>query len=234
MLADPLCWSALAVMMARPRAAHHRPHGLYVEWGRLGEIGDLYVLPEHRRTVDVALSNTPRLGAVPRAAPAVSVTITSAGERLQPELLSRQTGLRTVRSNERLSNTGRLIVRSLSRWGEMDILERYPGSLPTFSISTAASSPRSSRPGIENPIATKKSSTASTKPGGPAAATTPAMNFEVALDLLIATAITCLRHDNPKLRRAVEIASRHHRELSNNAPRHFPAVTRAVGDLALL
>jgi hypothetical protein len=35
---------------------------------------------------------------------------------------------------------------------------------------------------------------------------TPAMNFEVALDLLIATAITCLRHDNPKLRRAVEIA----------------------------
>ena len=26
---------------------------------------------------------------------------------------------------------------------------------------------------------------------------TPAMNFEVALDLLIATAITCLRHDNP-------------------------------------
>ena len=32
------------------------------------------------------------------------------------------------------------------------------------------------------------------------------MNFEVALDLLIATAITCLRHDNPRLRRAVEIA----------------------------
>ena len=32
------------------------------------------------------------------------------------------------------------------------------------------------------------------------------MNFDDALDLLIATAITCLRHDNPKLRRAVEIA----------------------------
>ena len=27
---------------------------------------------------------------------------------------------------------------------------------------------------------------------------TLAMNFEVALDLLIATAITCLRHDNPQ------------------------------------
>ena len=50
---------------------------------------------------------------------------------------------------------------------------------------------------------------------------TPAMNFEVALDLLIATAITCLRHDNPKLRRAVEIAI-NYREFSQQRPPPFP------------
>lgn len=50
---------------------------------------------------------------------------------------------------------------------------------------------------------------------------TPAMNFEVALDLLIATAITCLRHDNPKLRRAVEIAI-NYRELFPTTP---PAIS---------
>ena len=50
---------------------------------------------------------------------------------------------------------------------------------------------------------------------------TPAMNFEVALDLLIATAITCLRHDNPKLRRAVEIAI-NYRELFQQRPPPFP------------
>ena len=50
---------------------------------------------------------------------------------------------------------------------------------------------------------------------------TPAMNFEVALDLLIATAITCFRHDNPKLRRAVEIAI-NYRELFPTTP---PAIS---------
>ena len=50
---------------------------------------------------------------------------------------------------------------------------------------------------------------------------TPAMNFEVALDLLIATAITCLRHDNHKLRRAVEIAI-NYRELFPTTPPPFP------------
>jgi hypothetical protein len=32
------------------------------------------------------------------------------------------------------------------------------------------------------------------------------MTFETSLDLLIATSITCLRNDNRKLRRAIEIA----------------------------
>jgi hypothetical protein len=50
---------------------------------------------------------------------------------------------------------------------------------------------------------------------------TPAMNIEEALDLLIATAITCLRNDNRKLRRAVEIAI-NYRELSPTRP---PAIS---------
>ena len=47
------------------------------------------------------------------------------------------------------------------------------------------------------------------------------MNFEDALDLLIATAITCLRNDNRNLRRAVEIAISY-RELSPTTP---PAIS---------
>jgi hypothetical protein len=48
------------------------------------------------------------------------------------------------------------------------------------------------------------------------------MNFEEALDLLIATAITCLRNDNRKLRRAIEVAI-NYRELSpTSAP---PAIS---------
>lgn len=49
MLADPFCWSALAVDGETVQAVITVSTVLYVEWGRLGEIGDLYVHPEHRR-----------------------------------------------------------------------------------------------------------------------------------------------------------------------------------------
>src|SRR6516165_5904044 len=49
MLVDPFCWSALAVDGETAQAVITVSTMLYVEWGRLGEIGDLYVLPEHRR-----------------------------------------------------------------------------------------------------------------------------------------------------------------------------------------
>ena len=49
MLADPFCWSALAIDDETAQAVITVSTVLYVEWGRLGEIGDLYVLPEHRR-----------------------------------------------------------------------------------------------------------------------------------------------------------------------------------------
>src|SRR5262249_47733753 len=49
MLADPFCWSALAVDGETVQGIVTVSTVLYVEWGRLGEIGDLYVLQEHRR-----------------------------------------------------------------------------------------------------------------------------------------------------------------------------------------
>jgi GNAT superfamily N-acetyltransferase len=49
MLADRFCWSALAVDGETVQAVITVSTVLYVEWGRLGEIGDLYVHPEHRR-----------------------------------------------------------------------------------------------------------------------------------------------------------------------------------------
>jgi GNAT superfamily N-acetyltransferase len=49
MLVDPSCWCALAVRDGTAQAVITVSTVRYVEWGRLGEIGDLYVLPEHRR-----------------------------------------------------------------------------------------------------------------------------------------------------------------------------------------
>jgi GNAT superfamily N-acetyltransferase len=49
MLADPFCWSALATDGETAQAVITVSTVLYVEWGRVGEIGDLYVLPERRR-----------------------------------------------------------------------------------------------------------------------------------------------------------------------------------------
>src|SRR5215469_16371527 len=49
MLSDPSCWCALALRDGAAQAVITVSTVLYVEWGRLGEIGDLYVLPEHRR-----------------------------------------------------------------------------------------------------------------------------------------------------------------------------------------
>jgi GNAT superfamily N-acetyltransferase len=82
MLADPLCWSALAADGEAAQAVITVSTVLYVEWGRLGEIGDLYVLPEHRRNglarrlVEHAKAWCRAQGCSP-----VSVTVTPTGER---------------------------------------------------------------------------------------------------------------------------------------------------------
>ncbi|MBM3517651.1 MAG: GNAT family N-acetyltransferase [Alphaproteobacteria bacterium] len=49
MMADGSCWAALARADGAPIGAITVTTMLYVEWGRLGEIGDLYVLPPWRR-----------------------------------------------------------------------------------------------------------------------------------------------------------------------------------------
>ncbi len=48
MLADPMCWSALATVDGTAAGVVTVTTMRYVEWGLLGEIGDLYVLPERR------------------------------------------------------------------------------------------------------------------------------------------------------------------------------------------
>jgi GNAT superfamily N-acetyltransferase len=82
MLADPCCWCALAVDGETAQGVITVSTVLYVEWGRLGEIGDLYVLPEHRRH-GLAGRLVERAKAWCRAqgCSAVSVTITPVGER---------------------------------------------------------------------------------------------------------------------------------------------------------
>jgi GNAT superfamily N-acetyltransferase len=82
MLADPSCWCALAFEDGAARAVVTVSTTLYVEWGRLGEIGDLYVLPAHRRRglarrlVEHAMAWCRTNGCA-----AVSITITPLGER---------------------------------------------------------------------------------------------------------------------------------------------------------
>ena len=80
MLADPSCWTALAVGGGEPTGIVTVTTMRYVEWGLLGEIGDLYVLPGHRhRGIARAL-----VGAAIEWCRgkgwAVSVTITPEGE----------------------------------------------------------------------------------------------------------------------------------------------------------
>jgi GNAT superfamily N-acetyltransferase len=117
MLADPFCWCALATTGETAQAVITVSTVLYVEWGRLGEIGDLYVLPEHRRNglarrlVEHAKAWCPCAGLLG------GYRDDYIGRRAasSPQSLLRQVRLRTIRSNERLSYTARLIVWSLSR-----------------------------------------------------------------------------------------------------------------------
>ena len=81
MLADPFCWCAVATDGEVAQAVIAVSTVLYVEWGRLGEIGDLYVLPEHRRNgLARRLVEHAKAWCRTQGCSAVSVTITPAGE----------------------------------------------------------------------------------------------------------------------------------------------------------
>jgi GNAT superfamily N-acetyltransferase len=82
MLADDSCWVAVAVEADQALGVVAVTTMLYVEWGRVAEIGDLYVTPEHRRRglarclVDAAIDWSRG-----RACSGIYVTITPDGER---------------------------------------------------------------------------------------------------------------------------------------------------------
>jgi GNAT superfamily N-acetyltransferase len=81
MLADPFCWCALALADGKAQAVITVTTVLYVEWGRLGEIGDLYIVPEHRgRGLARLLIERAKDWCRAQGCSAVSVTITPAGE----------------------------------------------------------------------------------------------------------------------------------------------------------
>jgi GNAT superfamily N-acetyltransferase len=82
MVSDSSCWCALALVDGEARAAITVSTALYIEWGRLGEIGDLYVVPEYRRR---GLAQRLIVGAMDwcrvQGCSAVSVTIAPTDER---------------------------------------------------------------------------------------------------------------------------------------------------------
>ncbi len=81
MLPDPSCWAALAVEGGAARGIVTVTTMLYVEWGRLGEIGDLYVLPQFRgKGVARELVEAGIRWCAGKSCSAVSVTLTPEGE----------------------------------------------------------------------------------------------------------------------------------------------------------
>jgi GNAT superfamily N-acetyltransferase len=81
LLADPHHWIGLASLGASPVGVVTVTTALYVEWGRLGEIGDLYVTPEHRgRGVARALLDAAEVRCADLGCSSVSVVVTDAGQ----------------------------------------------------------------------------------------------------------------------------------------------------------
>jgi GNAT superfamily N-acetyltransferase len=82
MLTDPSCWCSLAVRDGTAHAVITVSTVRYVEWGRLGEIGDLYVLPEHRRRgLGRRLIERAKDWCRAQGCTAIAVTITPLGEQ---------------------------------------------------------------------------------------------------------------------------------------------------------
>jgi GNAT superfamily N-acetyltransferase len=79
--ADPYHWVALAWVDSTAVGVVAVTTMLYVEWGRLGEIGDRYVLSEARRSgISAALVDAAKAMCRDLGCCAVSVTITPEGE----------------------------------------------------------------------------------------------------------------------------------------------------------
>ena len=81
MFADPFHWIALAWANDTPVGIVTVTTMLYIEWGRLGEIGDLYVHPDMRGTgIGAALIEAAKERCRTLGCSAVSVTLTQEGD----------------------------------------------------------------------------------------------------------------------------------------------------------
>jgi GNAT superfamily N-acetyltransferase len=79
--ADPCHWVGLASVAGTHVGVVTVTTALYVEWGRLGEIGDLYVVPEcRRRGVARALLDAAEMRCAGLGCSAVSVVVTRLGQ----------------------------------------------------------------------------------------------------------------------------------------------------------
>lgn len=82
MVKDGSCWAGLSDAGGVFVGVVTVTTMLYVEWGRLGEIGDLYVVPAHRRRgVARALSHAALAWCRARGCSAASVVVTPDGEQ---------------------------------------------------------------------------------------------------------------------------------------------------------
>jgi GNAT superfamily N-acetyltransferase len=82
MLQDASCWAALARVDGKPVGVVTVSTMVYVEWGRMGEIGDLYVQPDCRKLgVARALIDAALVWCQAKSCSAVSVVITQDGEQ---------------------------------------------------------------------------------------------------------------------------------------------------------
>ena len=82
MLADPNHWAAAAYESGKMIGVATVTTMLYVEWGRLGEVGDLYVVPEARKGgIARALVEAALAWCSDHGCSAVSVVVTERGEK---------------------------------------------------------------------------------------------------------------------------------------------------------
>jgi len=81
MLDDATCWVGIARRDGAPVGIVTVTTMLFVEWGRLGEIGDLYVLPDYREHgIGNALVDAATAWCLAAGCSAVSVVVTPDGE----------------------------------------------------------------------------------------------------------------------------------------------------------
>jgi GNAT superfamily N-acetyltransferase len=83
MLVDPHHWIGLALLDGDCVGVVTVTTMLYIEWGRLGEIGDLYVLPEFRRSgVGAALIAAAKMKCRELGCSTVSMVVTNEADRV--------------------------------------------------------------------------------------------------------------------------------------------------------